>query len=138
MRALRQRGRQFTRNKVEQMSLYMSPSLALGALANSLRRRAAHHIKHLLDLIKQFPTINPPVSDDSDLDIPKLFGQIRSRYKALCSTLGVRSDLRAANETSPLREQANEMDTLETGRQDNTVWKLDSQPKKPAVGSLDF
>ena len=34
MKALRQRGRQFTQNKVEQMSLYMSPSLALGALAN--------------------------------------------------------------------------------------------------------
>lgn len=34
MKALRQRGRQFTRNKVEQMSLYTSPSPALETLAN--------------------------------------------------------------------------------------------------------
>ena len=66
-------------------------------------RRASHHIKRLLDLIEQFPTVNPSASD-SDLDIPKLFHQIRSRYKALCSTLGVKPSLRAA-ENSPFRDQ---------------------------------
>ena len=82
--------------------------------------------------------VNPSTSDDSDLDILKLFRQIRSRYKALCSTLGMRPSLRAANGTSPSREQADKMDTLEAGRRGNSVWKLDTEPKQPAVGSLDF
>lgn len=63
--------------------------------------RALNHIKHLLNLVSQFPRVNPsPSSDDStsesELDIPKLFRQIRSRYKALCATLGVRPSLRAS------------------------------------------
>ncbi|KAK2462870.1 hypothetical protein APHAL10511_005068 [Amanita phalloides] len=66
--------------------------------------RAINHIKHLLDLISQFPRVNPSTSDngplsppsESDLDISKLFRQIRSRYKALCATLGVRPSLRAS------------------------------------------
>ena len=82
--------------------------------------------------------VNPSAADDSDLDIPKLFRQIRSRYKALCSTLGMRQSLRAANEASPSREQADRMDTLEAGHRGNSVWKLDTEPKQPVVGSLDF
>jgi primary-amine oxidase len=66
-------------------------------------RHASRHIKRLLDLIEQFPTINPSASD-SDLDIPKLFRQIRSRYKVLCSILGVKPSLRAA-EMPPSRDQ---------------------------------
>ena len=63
-----------------------------------------HHIKHLLDSIAQFPRVNPSSSSaedlaesSDDLDIPKRFRQIRSRYKALCATLGVRPSLRAAD-----------------------------------------
>ncbi|KAI4528890.1 DUF1715-domain-containing protein, partial [Schizophyllum commune Loenen D] len=60
--------------------------------------RAMNHIKHLLDLISQFPRVNPSTSDSSSqVDIPKLFRQIRSRYKALCATLGVRPSLRATS-----------------------------------------
>jgi len=53
--------------------------------------RALHHIKHLQDLVAQFPESNPSASEPTDLDIPKLFRQIRSRHKALCATLGVRA-----------------------------------------------
>ncbi|KAL1742027.1 copper amine oxidase [Schizophyllum fasciatum] len=61
--------------------------------------RAMNHIKHLLNLIMQFPRVNPSTADSSsDVDIPKLFRQIRSRYKALCATLGVRPSLRATSE----------------------------------------
>ncbi|KAJ6547189.1 hypothetical protein B0H19DRAFT_877814, partial [Mycena capillaripes] len=60
--------------------------------------RAAHHIRHLLDLIAQFPRVNPSAADaSSDLDILKLSRQIQSRYRALCSTLGVKpANIRAS------------------------------------------
>ena len=91
-------------------------------------RRASRHIKRLLDLIKQFPTVNPSLSD-SDLDIPKLFRQIRSRYKALCSILGVKPSLRAA-ETPPSRDQEEDAVEVESGREHRQVWALESQTKK--------
>ncbi|KAK7464151.1 peroxisomal copper amine oxidase [Stygiomarasmius scandens] len=73
--------------------------------------RAYNHTKHLLDLISQFPRINPSTVSSSlpreaEADIPKLFRQIRSRYKALCSTLGVRPSLRASSSSDdPSREE---------------------------------
>jgi len=99
--------------------------------------RAAHHIKHLLGLIKQFPLVNPSATNSSDLDIPRLFRQIRSRYKALCSTLGVKPSLRAA-ETSPSREQAEDAAETESRREGLAVWTLDTQAKKPPGQSSDF
>ncbi|KAF9010017.1 hypothetical protein BDQ17DRAFT_994850 [Cyathus striatus] len=79
--------------------------------------RAANHIRHLLDLISKFPRVNPSASDtSSEMDIPKLFRQIRSRYKALCSTLGVQPSLRAAREgDSPREEHAPGVDDMENG-----------------------
>lgn len=59
------------------------------------------HIRHLLELIERFPRVNPSANEHSELDIPKLFRRIRSRYKALCSTLGVRPTLRAGETTQP-------------------------------------
>ena len=77
-------------------------------------RRAQNHIRHLLELVARFPRVNPSSagssSDDPssapgvDVDIPRLFRQIRSRYKLLCATLGVRPSLRAADDASPPRE----------------------------------
>ncbi|KAI0773094.1 DUF1715-domain-containing protein [Trametes elegans] len=62
--------------------------------------RTLNHIRHLLELIAQFPRENPSAGGadaQGELDIPKLFRQIRSRYKLLCATLGVRPTLRAAD-----------------------------------------
>ncbi|EIW87177.1 DUF1715-domain-containing protein, partial [Coniophora puteana RWD-64-598 SS2] len=68
--------------------------------------RVVHHTKHLLALIAQFPTVNPKTAaaataggDSEGLDIEKLQRQIRSRYKALCASLGVKPTLRAASST---------------------------------------
>ena len=36
-------------------------------------------------------------SSEAEVDIPRLFRQIRSRYKVLCASLGVRPTLRAAD-----------------------------------------
>ena len=78
-------------------------------------RRAQNHVRHLLDLIAQFPRANPSAAaaanngttpTEPELDIPRLFRQIRSRYKLLCATLGVRPALRAADGSAPSPERA--------------------------------
>lgn len=91
--------------------------------------RIAHHIKHLHDLIIQFPRINPSATEPSELDIPRLFRQIRSRYKALCATLGVKPTLRAAA-SSPAREEVedpgNTPPVPTTGDENKKVWNIDN------------
>ena len=72
---------------------YVSPSMFTLPLSCS---RAAQHIRQLLALLAQFPRVNPSATEPSELDIPKLFRQIRSRYKALCAVLGVQPTLRAS------------------------------------------
>ncbi|KAF5354398.1 hypothetical protein D9758_010748 [Tetrapyrgos nigripes] len=62
--------------------------------------RAFQHTTRLLNLISRFPLVNPsnvktsPAvgEDDAEMttDIPKLFRQIHSKYKALCTTANVR------------------------------------------------
>lgn len=63
--------------------------------------RALNHVKHLLAYIAQFPTVNLSADADLGVDVQKLFQQIRSRYKALCSVLGVRPSLRASESSTP-------------------------------------
>ncbi|CAE6533702.1 hypothetical protein RSOLAG22IIIB_06328 [Rhizoctonia solani] len=62
---------------------------------SSIDDRAIHHAEQLLSLISQFPMTNPPVAPQAEpqVDIVRLYAQIRSRYKALCSTLGIRPRL---------------------------------------------
>lgn len=71
---------------------YISQSVLTSPLSCS---RAALHLRQLLALLAQFPRVNPSATEPSELDIPKLFRQIRSRYKALCAVLGVQPTLRA-------------------------------------------
>ncbi|KAF9061458.1 hypothetical protein BDP27DRAFT_1338108 [Rhodocollybia butyracea] len=89
--------------------------------------RAFHHVKHLLEFISQFPRVNPSSADTSaDLDIPKLFRQIRSRYKALCSSLGVRPSLRASSEEQGKeRSVEDELDAANQKPITKAVWKLE-------------
>ncbi|KAI0028807.1 hypothetical protein K488DRAFT_21200, partial [Vararia minispora EC-137] len=56
--------------------------------------RAAHHARQLLALIASFPRTNPHADDG--IDLGALLRQIRSRYKALCASVGVRPSLRAS------------------------------------------
>jgi hypothetical protein len=111
-------------------------SLTLPLLAS----RAANHIRHLLKLISQFPRVNPSASDiSSEMDIPKLFRQIRSRYKALCSTLGVRPTLQYS-ERSQERDEPDDLSMVDHG--DSRIGSH-SVPKPDARGrsnlqSLEF
>ena len=98
--------------------------------------RAANHTQRLLDLISQFPKTNPSETDDTDF--PKLFRQIRSRYKALCSTLGVRPSLRYSDRS---QERDGTADVTVSEPMDNrlekaTVWKVDKGP--PRGHAFDF
>ncbi|GJE96077.1 Yae1 family protein [Phanerochaete sordida] len=102
--------------------------------------RASSNIKHLLDLIAQFPKINPSASEQTELDIPKLFRQIRSRYKALCATLGVRPTLRAggpAGSADGVEDPANSPTGDASGEVKN-VWKIDNKPAPRANNDLSF
>ncbi|KAJ3770297.1 hypothetical protein FB446DRAFT_744758 [Lentinula raphanica] len=98
--------------------------------------RAFNHIKHLLELISQFPRVNPSSSDSSsNLDIPKLFRQIRSRYKALCSSLGVRPSLRAYSDTQTSEQSLeDELDETIDPKPKNSVWNIDRGPS----GGMSF
>lgn len=110
------------------LAVYRYPSMSIS--------RATNHIKYLLSLISQFPHVNPSSLDGSnshsaaeaDLDISKLFRQIRSRYKALCATLGVRPSLRASEAggvTSDQDEILNEeVAGNEPRKRNNTVWEV--------------
>lgn len=100
-------------------------------------RRAVHHIKHLLDLVSQFPRINPSADAVAsgameEIDISKLQRQIRSRYKALCASLGVKPTLRAVDAESTEDGGVQSMD------QQKRVWKLEEDAKRPTMQGLSF
>lgn len=122
----------------EELGYYEGFALMWDAIYKQQSRpdsRALNHIKHLLDLISQFPRVNPSAPDtSSDLDIPKLFRQIRSRYKALCATLGVRPSLRAS-ETGDATVNRDEMLLSEEGatppHKNNNVWEISVDETKP-------
>ena len=101
--------------------------------------RAASNLKHLLDLIAQFPRINPSAAGPSDLDIPKLFRQIRSRYKALCATLGVRPTLRAGGPaTQDERDDPADSPNGASATDSKPVWKIDNQRTARTNNDLSF
>jgi len=102
--------------------------------------RSAHNIKHLLELLAQFPRVNPSAGDASDLDIPKLFRQIRSRYKALCATLGVRPTLRAGESSPPSMDTSESISLSQESRPDarKSVWPLQPQDRQPTGEELSF
>ncbi|KAG8219326.1 hypothetical protein J3R82DRAFT_209 [Butyriboletus roseoflavus] len=81
-------------------------------------------------------------STEHEIDISKLQRQIRSRYKALCASLGVRPTLRAdagndhageghvppASGTRPQNASAFKRD----------VWTLEGDVKRPSMQGLSF
>lgn len=57
-----------------------------------LCRRGAHHASALLSLIDRFPRKNPR-PDGEGVDMSSQLRLIRSRYKTMCASLGVRARL---------------------------------------------
>lgn len=103
-------------------------------------QRIAHHIKHLLELIQQFPRVNPsdskPYGLAEEVDMEKLQRLIRSRYKALCACLGVRPTLRADLSSGDNTGEGDGPDA----RQNPTrqVWALEEDTKRPTMHGLSF
>jgi len=119
----------------EELAFYEGFALTWKAIYTSQGRdddRAAHHIRHLLDLISQFPRVNPSASDStSELDILKLSRQIQSRYRALCSTLGVKpGNIRASGtpdaETPDPTDVDGDLSRLQSRKAAQPVWKLEN------------
>ena len=128
-------------------------------VVNTRQRRAIQHIRQLLDLIGQFPRVNPSSTNTDDVDIQKLQRQIRSRYKALCSSLGVRPRVQIATSNSPAsilpeleQEDVTDLPEMTGGggeiiSQNNRVapgssipvWKIDKKTgSKSAVTNMDL
>lgn len=96
-----------------------------------------HNIRILLGTIEQFPRINPSSSESSsesdpsaEVDIPKLFRQIRARYKTLCATLGVRPSLRATGTGFREDVDGGEPTQLDSVSKSEKVWEVDSIGKR--------
>ncbi|KAG6885145.1 hypothetical protein C0993_005508 [Termitomyces sp. T159_Od127] len=101
--------------------------------------RATNHAQRLLDLISQFPMTNPSETDDTDF--PKLFRHIRSRYKALCSTLGVRPSLRYSDRSQERDGTADATVSESTHNRPEKaiVWKVENGAPRPVNGyAFDF
>ncbi|TFK21633.1 DUF1715-domain-containing protein [Coprinopsis marcescibilis] len=106
--------------------------------------RKLHNISSLLKLIGQFPSTNPSqTSSEAEVDIMKLLRQIRSKYKLLCATLGVRPRLQAVDESTAPTEPNDNADEEESNgnpsRIKRSIWNLESAsqeaktPPKPVV-----
>lgn len=106
-------------------------------------RRAVHHIAHLLDLIRRFPTVNPSTAQSSsevEIDLSKLQSHIRSRYKALCASLGVRPTLRVGAGNDDTEEGGGANGTLAPNNTSakRDVWMLEDDVKRPSMQGLSF
>ena len=118
--------------------VYSSSRLSQGcADLLSWASRAIHNIRVLLNTIAQFPRVNPSPSRTSlesdpfaEVDIPRLFRQIRARYKALCATLGVRPSLRATGKDAQGDGNDEEPMKMEPGAKPKTIWEMDSIGKR--------
>lgn len=111
-------------------------SIATFLMIGATRRRSISNANRLLELITQFPKINPSSTDaGSELDIPQLLSRIRSRYKVLCASFGVRPTLRAARSDQPTDSE----EVAEDRRQElkPKIWPVLSQ-LDPSVTNQDL
>ncbi|KAN0118990.1 DUF1715 domain containing protein [Russula decolorans] len=105
--------------------------------SNGTDARGAHHASALLSLIDRFPRKNPR-PDDEGVDMSAQLRLIRSRYKAMCASLGVRARLQPAplsvgSETGPDASGGEEALTRQ-----KTIWSLTAPPTSPSAQDLSF
>ncbi|CCO30255.1 hypothetical protein RSOLAG1IB_06104 [Rhizoctonia solani AG-1 IB] len=95
---------------------------AVAKPGSGVDERAVRHAEQLMLLISKFPMTNPPVAPQAEpqVDIVRLYTQIRSRYKALCSTLGVRPRLVSAGAVPSDPSSSNERDGLQGDTRSST------------------
>jgi len=93
--------------------------------------RAVYHARQLLTLIDAFPLTNP--HEDDGIDIALLLRQIRSRYKALCASVGARPTLRATASEVGVEEFSSETPASALGEggsvgKKRSVWRVEGAP----------
>jgi len=133
-------GREKGYEMFEELGFYEGFALTWQKIYGSTGRsedRVIHNIKVLLDTIARFPRTNPSPSEPSsesdpsaEVDIPRLFRQIRARYKILCATLGVRPSLRATEADSQEDVDGGEPMQLDSGSKPRKVWEVDNIGKR--------
>ncbi|KAJ3576099.1 hypothetical protein NP233_g652 [Leucocoprinus birnbaumii] len=100
--------------------------------------RTINNANRLLDLIAQFPRINPSSTDkSSEIDISQLLNRIRSRYKVLCASLGVRPTLRASRSDQTTDTDGMAVDDEKENGPKSRVWPVLSQ-LDPSVTNQDL
>jgi hypothetical protein len=90
--------------------------------------RATHHARQLLALLATFPLKNS--HEEDGIDLSALLRQARSRYKALCASVGMRPSLRAAlsDSVEDTIEGDAEISTEPDSRKTRSVWKVEGAP----------
>ena len=134
VKVLRWLGEPYMKNNQDETS--SSPHLfSKASLARREFSRSIQHICNFLELISQFPITNPSAADAaSDVDISKLLRQIRSKYKILCSNLGVRPRLTVSRQT-PSHDHEEGPDDIPEQKSQLPVWKIEKgNPSKPVTG----
>ncbi|KAI5116905.1 hypothetical protein M0805_000800 [Coniferiporia weirii] len=123
----RELGRQKGFEMWEELGFYMGFARAWMAVSERRQNsdsRVLHNARLLLELVAQFPMENPSHGDAAEeVDIAKLFNQIRSRYKMLCSLIGVKPSLRISQTTRQ----------GESNPGKGNIWRVDSAGSPGAV-----
>lgn len=122
----------------DQMSLLSSLFLASS--------RGAHHASALLALIERFPRRNPRPDEDG-VDMSAQLRLIRSRYKAMCASFGVRARLQSSSAvavdngpgltegTTGGQSIGADMGAKKKGQ---AVWELSGPPTSASAHGLSF
>jgi len=110
--------------------------------AGGVDSRGAHHASALLALIERFPRKNPRPDEDG-VDMSAQLRLIRSRYKAMCASFGVRSRLQPAPADGPgLNEGTAGGQNIgaDTGakKKGQAVWTLSGPPASASTQGLSF
>ena len=109
------------------------PSFFAFSLAFS---RGAHHASALLALIERFPRKNPRPDEDG-IDMGAQLRLIRSRYKAMCASFGMRARPQLApavaveDDPSPLNEDKGGQNIgadTSSKKKGQAVWELSGLP----------
>ncbi|KAN0133507.1 DUF1715 domain containing protein [Lactarius tabidus] len=119
---------------------------AVSTDAGGVDSRGAHHASALLALIERFPRKNPRPDEDG-VDMGAQLRLIRSRYKAMCASFGVRARLQSspavAVEDGPGLNEGTAGDQnsgADTGtkKKGQAVWELGGPPASASTQGLSF
>ena len=131
-----------TNDGIEHNTKYAQRFIILYFTLSTISSRSESHIRHLLDLVSQFPRVNPSArpqgsdgSEVAELDVAELLNKIRARYKALCAIVGVKPRLRAVESSTAITETVSGVTEIQGRR---NVWKLEDKQGQASPGEMSF